>query len=91
MIRLLFLIGVVVSVLDSNVVDVKLPTNDKVLSIWGLSQRYIFKLYKRMGGITHRKSTAGYEMSTSILGGMGSVNKVLVHLCLNERSVFPAY
>jgi len=40
MIRLLFLIGVVVSVLDSNVVDVKLPTNDKVLSIWGLSQRY---------------------------------------------------
>jgi hypothetical protein len=27
-------------------------------------------------------------MSTSILGVMGSVNKVLVHLCLIERSVF---
>jgi hypothetical protein len=27
-----------------------------------------------MGGITHLKPTAGYQMSTSILGGMGSVN-----------------
>ena len=37
MITLLFLIGVMVSVLDSNVVDVKFPTT-KFLPIWGLSQ-----------------------------------------------------
>jgi hypothetical protein len=37
MITLLFLIGMMVSVLASNVVDVKFPTT-KLLPIWGLSQ-----------------------------------------------------
>jgi hypothetical protein len=52
-----------VSVLDSNVVDVKSPTGISC----HLGFALIFKLYKCMVEVPHLRPTAVYQISTSIL------------------------